>query len=189
MELVVIFGPPAVGKMAVGFELEKITGYKLFHNHMTIELVHTLFDFDDKPFWKLVREFRSRLFEEIKNSTIKGIIFTYVWAFNHESDHEEIKSYCRLMGKEIDDVCFVELAASQKVRLEKNKTELRLQNKKSKKNTEKSEQSLIEMDKKYQLNTSNDFFYKKYIRINNDEITAEEAAKIIAEIFKLRKES
>jgi adenylate kinase family enzyme len=32
MHLVVIFGPPAVGKMTVGHELTKLTGYKLFHN-------------------------------------------------------------------------------------------------------------------------------------------------------------
>ena len=39
MKFVVIFGPPAVGKMSVGYELAKLTGLKLFHNHMTIDLV------------------------------------------------------------------------------------------------------------------------------------------------------
>lgn len=39
MSLVIIFGPQAVGKMTVGHALEDITDLKLFHNHMTIELV------------------------------------------------------------------------------------------------------------------------------------------------------
>ncbi len=39
MNLIMIFGPQAVGKMTVGQELEKITGLKLFHNHMTIDLL------------------------------------------------------------------------------------------------------------------------------------------------------
>lgn len=39
MELVILFGPQAVGKMTVGQELAKQTGFKLFHNHMTIDLV------------------------------------------------------------------------------------------------------------------------------------------------------
>ncbi len=39
MELVLVFGPQAVGKMTVGQELDKITKLKLFHNHMTIDLV------------------------------------------------------------------------------------------------------------------------------------------------------
>ena len=44
MKLVVIFGPHAVGKMTVGQELSKITGLKLFHNHMTIDVVSDVFD-------------------------------------------------------------------------------------------------------------------------------------------------
>ena len=43
MKLVLIFGPQAVGKMTVGQELAKITGLKLFHNHMTIDLVSNFF--------------------------------------------------------------------------------------------------------------------------------------------------
>jgi hypothetical protein len=37
MTLVIIFGPPAVGKMAVGMELEHLTGFRLFH--MTVDPV------------------------------------------------------------------------------------------------------------------------------------------------------
>jgi transcription initiation factor TFIIIB Brf1 subunit/transcription initiation factor TFIIB len=36
---IIIIRPPAVGKMAVGLELAKRTGFKLLHNHMTIDLV------------------------------------------------------------------------------------------------------------------------------------------------------
>jgi len=35
MELVVVFGPPAVGKMTVGREICLLTGFKFFHNHTT----------------------------------------------------------------------------------------------------------------------------------------------------------
>jgi len=41
--LVIIIGPHAVGKMTVGQELAKLTGLKLFHNHMSIELVRKFF--------------------------------------------------------------------------------------------------------------------------------------------------
>ena len=37
--LVIICGPPAVGKMTVGLELSALTGIPLFHNHMSIETV------------------------------------------------------------------------------------------------------------------------------------------------------
>ena len=36
-KFILIIGPQAVGKMTVGQELAKMTGYKLFYNHMTIE--------------------------------------------------------------------------------------------------------------------------------------------------------
>ncbi|MDF2884003.1 MAG: hypothetical protein K0R54_4569 [Clostridiaceae bacterium] len=42
MKLIIIFGPHAVGKMTVGQELSKITNLKLFHNHMTIDIVNDL---------------------------------------------------------------------------------------------------------------------------------------------------
>ena len=32
MHFVCVFGPPAVGKMTVGHELVRLTGFKLFHN-------------------------------------------------------------------------------------------------------------------------------------------------------------
>ncbi len=38
MKFVLLFGPQAVGKMTIGYELEKLTGLKLFHNHMTLEI-------------------------------------------------------------------------------------------------------------------------------------------------------
>ena len=42
-KIVLITGPQAVGKMTVGQELSKITNLKLFHNHMTIDLVSNFF--------------------------------------------------------------------------------------------------------------------------------------------------
>lgn len=44
MKFILIFGPQAVGKMTVGQELAKLTDLKIFHNHMTIDLVSPFFD-------------------------------------------------------------------------------------------------------------------------------------------------
>jgi shikimate kinase len=35
--LIFIVGPPAVGKMTVGAELARRTGFQLFHNHHAID--------------------------------------------------------------------------------------------------------------------------------------------------------
>ncbi len=63
MELVIIFGPHTAGKMTVGQELAKITPLKLFHNHMTIEMLTDLFRNAPKEYKRLVNLFRQEIFE------------------------------------------------------------------------------------------------------------------------------
>ena len=84
MKLVIIFGPQAVGKMTVWHELEKITGLKLFHNHMTIELVSKYFSYGTPTGKRLVKLFREENFEEVVNSDLEGLIFNYLWYFDQE---------------------------------------------------------------------------------------------------------
>ena len=64
MKFVMIIGPQAVGKMTVGQELAKITGLKLFHNHMTIELVRLIFDYDKIAYRKMNKLIRDEVFKE-----------------------------------------------------------------------------------------------------------------------------
>lgn len=63
MKFVLIFGPQAVGKMTVGQELERISELKLFHNHMSIEMVAPFFSYSTPPGKRLVRLFRQVIFE------------------------------------------------------------------------------------------------------------------------------
>ncbi len=65
MRLVLLFGPQAVGKMTVGQELAKMTGLKLFHNHMTIDLVLNFFEYGTPPFKRLVNSFRNEILTEV----------------------------------------------------------------------------------------------------------------------------
>jgi tRNA uridine 5-carbamoylmethylation protein Kti12 len=43
MNLILLTGPPAVGKMTIGQELSRQLEYPLFHNHHSIELTLDLF--------------------------------------------------------------------------------------------------------------------------------------------------
>jgi hypothetical protein len=119
MNFVVIFGPPAVGKMTVGYELAKVTGMKVFHNHMTIDLILEFFPYGSEKFNTLVSEFRQRILEEVAASDLPGLIFTYVWALDEPGDHEQIESYSEIFKKNGADVYFVELEADLEERLER----------------------------------------------------------------------
>ena len=72
--------------MTVGLELERLTGFGLFHNHMTVDPVMRLFPFDSPGFRRLVTEFRQRVFEEYAATESKGLIFTFVWVLDNPQD-------------------------------------------------------------------------------------------------------
>src|SRR5699024_5696241 len=88
-------GPQAVGKMTVGHALAKKTDDKLFHNHMTIDLLAPLFGFSETTM-TLSESFRKQIFEQFIRSNENGLIFTFMWAFNQESDWEFIEEIYKL---------------------------------------------------------------------------------------------
>ena len=53
MKLIALYGPPGVGKLTIARVLAKTTGYKVLHNHLTIELLCALFDWGSKPYNEL----------------------------------------------------------------------------------------------------------------------------------------
>jgi hypothetical protein len=93
VHLVILFGPPAVGKMTVGLELARLTGYKLLHNHMTIEPVLDVFPFGSPPFNRLVGGLRRRILEEACVAQLAGLIFTYAWAVDDADDVAAVGEY------------------------------------------------------------------------------------------------
>ena len=86
MNFIIIFGPQAVGKMTVGHELEKIADLKLFHNHMTIEMVDPFVSFGTDKGRDLVRHLRGEIFKAVAAGDSAGMIFTYLWNFESSFD-------------------------------------------------------------------------------------------------------
>jgi hypothetical protein len=186
MKLVLLFGPQAVGKMTVGQELAKITDLKLFHNHMTIDLVSHFFDYGTKEGKKLVSLFRREIFEEVSKSNLYGMIFTYVWAFDMQEDWDYVNEVSRLFESRGGTVYFVELEADVEERLERNKSSNRLEHKPSKRDIEWSEGDLKKSMETYRLNSlEGEIKYSNYIKINNTNLSAAEVAKIIKGKFLL----
>ena len=89
MNLVVLIGSGAVGKMTVGQELMKITDYRLFHNHHMIEPVIEIFGKFDGA---VVSKLREDIFDAFLKTDYTRLIFTYMWAFDMQSDWDYIKS-------------------------------------------------------------------------------------------------
>lgn len=185
MKFILIFGPQAVGKMTVGQELAKATDIKLFHNHMTIELLEPLFGFSPEM-WELSTLIRTEIFKTVAESELKGLIFTYVWAFDMKEDRDFVEQVSEIFEAKGATVYFVELEAELKERLERNKSPHRLQHKPTKRNIEWSEYELKETMKKHRLNSNpGEIKHENYIKINNTDLDAKEVVEIITEKFKL----
>ena len=184
--LVQIIGPQAVGKMTVGQELSKITGYKLFYNHMTIEMVRLIFDYDKEAYRKMNSIIRYEVFKEFSKSKEKGIIFT--GCFDFGKDFKEEKAETDKWMQLFENNYVIELEASLEERLKRNKTENRLTHKASKRDLGWSENDLIKSMTKHKLNSEageGEKIFENYMRIDNTNLPANDVAKMIKEKFKL----
>ena len=76
MKLVFLHGPPAVGKLTVARELAGLTGYRLFHNHLTVDLASSLFPFGSEPFIRLREQIWLAAFAEAARNKV-SLIFTF----------------------------------------------------------------------------------------------------------------
>jgi hypothetical protein len=130
-ELLMVIGPPAVGKMTVGRAVCARSDFRLFHNHHTIEPLVEIFGHGTPPFQVLNTEFRRRVLEEAAASGTR-LVFTLVW----EVDLPEDAAFVRMLITPYVDrglpVSFAELYADLPTRLERNRGADRLDAKPSK---------------------------------------------------------
>ena len=181
MKLVVIIGNGAVGKMTVGQELANITGLRLFHNHMSIEPILEIFGEYNAD---IVRKFRELVFTEFAKTDKYGLIFTYIWAFDQQSDWDYMEHLREIFDEA--DIYYVELVAPQKIRLQRNVTENRLKNKASKRDIETSNQRLINDDANHRFESyDGEVDFDNYIKIDNSDLPPEKVAAMIKEKFNL----
>ena len=183
MKLVFILGDAAVGKMTVGQELMKITDLRLFHNHMTIEpVIEIMGRFDSQ----LIADMRELIFRHYAASDNYGLIFTYMMAFDMQSEWDYLEHVKGIFAPYGTEFYYVELIAPQSVRLQRNKTENRLQHKPSKRHIEASNQRLLRDDANYRcVSYEGEVPFENYLRIENADLPAATVAQMIKERFDL----
>ena len=183
MKLIVIFGAGAVGKMTVGQELMKKTDLRLYHNHMDIEPVIEIFG---KKVNSAVTRIREVVFDEFVKSDLYGMIFTFMWALDIQADWDYLDRLVDIFRRNGAEIYYVELIALQEIRLQRNVTENRLQNKASKRDIDVSNARLQNEDANYRL-VSNDgeILFENYIRIDNSNLAPDVVAEMIKERFSL----
>lgn len=148
--LLVVFGPPAVGKMTIGRAVTAAGRFRLFHNHMTIEPLLETFGYGTPAFNTLNEEFRRRVLEEAARHAV-DLLFTVAWGLNSAEDCALMSSYVDIFG---GDVAFVELRADLATRLERNGSEDRLLHKASKRDVAWSDGNVREMESRWVMTSA-----------------------------------
>jgi hypothetical protein len=113
MNLVYIYGPPATGKLTVANALVAQTGYKVFHNHLSIDCIRPVFDFGTESFWRLVHQIRLMTIEESARS---GTDLIYTSVYSHPNNQELLERRLDVVERHGGRVCLVQLLCSDAAR-------------------------------------------------------------------------
>ena len=184
MKVVFIFGPQAVGKMTIGEKLAGKIGVPLLFNHMTLDILTPFLGWSKDTF-RISQLIRCEVLEAIaKNPLSNGIIMTFGFYFDDQSDWDIFHRYCEIFEGHGIDVHLVELTANLEERLVRNKTEHRLKKKPSKRDIEFSDAELLTSYNKHRL-TSNpgEIDHPNYLKLDVTNLSVDMAVTEIINRF------
>jgi len=110
MKLIFLHGLPGVGKLTVARELAKLTGFKVFHNHLAVDLVQSVFEFGSPPFVELRETIWLEVFSRAAAANLNGLIFTF--AFDRAVQPSFVGNTREVIEASGGEVLFVELRCS-----------------------------------------------------------------------------
>jgi hypothetical protein len=104
MKLILLYGPPAAGKLTIAKEIAGLTGFKVFHNHLTVNLVAAILPRGTPAYRQLLWDIRYAVFAETARAHIEGLLFTMVY----RRDQEPWIARCvEIVERFGGNVCFV----------------------------------------------------------------------------------
>jgi adenylate kinase len=110
VKLIFLHGLPGVGKLTVARELATLTGFRIFHNHLAVDLVESIFEFGSFPFVELREKVWLEVFSRAATANLDGLIFTF--AFDRTVRRSFIKKTRDVIESSGGEVLFVELRCS-----------------------------------------------------------------------------
>ena len=110
MKLIFLHGLPGVGKLTVARELANLTGFSVFHNHLAVDLVMSIFEFGSRPFVELREKIWLEVFAKAVSTDLEGLIFTF--AFDRTVSSSFVTNTRRIIESAGGEVLFIELTCS-----------------------------------------------------------------------------
>lgn len=175
MKLIFLHGMPGAGKLTVARELAALTGFRIFHNHLAVDLVGSVFEFGSQPFVELREMIWLAVFSRAAEAGLDGLIFTFAFDRTVQSGFiEKVRN-----AVEPGEVLFVELRCSPR-ELERRIAQ-----------PERARfGKLTSVDQFRELNEAGAFvdpgIPADRLRVDTTEVSAAEAARFIADELGLR---
>jgi adenylate kinase len=111
MKLIFLYGLPGVGKLTVGRELAKLTSCRLFHNHLVVDLVASVFEFGSTRFVELREAIWLEVLSKAVQAKLDCLIFTF--AFDRTVRSSFIENVQRVIEEDgRGQILFVQLTCS-----------------------------------------------------------------------------
>lgn len=172
--LVYLYGPPAVGKLTVAERLASITGVRLFHNHLTVNAVASIFEFGSEPYNQVLHRVRLDVFATAAQAGI-DLIFTNNSAWGGHDGRGRFATFAEqaagLVSEAGGQVLSVQLIAPQ-AELERRLAD----------DSRRRHGKLLDVDRHRELLADHDPrpLHTGDLRLDTSELTPDEAARRIA---------
>jgi tRNA uridine 5-carbamoylmethylation protein Kti12 len=183
MKLVIIYGPPATGKLTLAKEIAKKTDFRVFDNHHMMDYLAPLVLKDKAPFgtplfkqfWKLYRDVRIKIIDSaFKFNDISGMIITE--AYNGKKGF--ITNMIKTVKKNNAQVYLI------KLRCDIKELEKRVYGDSRKKHGKiKHKKGLYGWFKKYEKSADLVYPYKNTLILDNTHLSVNQSANKILEFI------
>lgn len=121
--MILIYGPPAAGKLTVANTLSARTGAKVFHNHLTIDCTKPVFEFGTPAFWDINHRLRCEI---IAAATRSGVELIHTFVYEKGPDDEYFRHLIAAAEENSGKVDLVMLVCRDDVRRERITAESRV---------------------------------------------------------------
>jgi gluconate kinase len=172
MQLIFIYGDPGTGKLTVARELQKLTDFKLFHNHLTVDLASSLFPHGSEHYFDYVRSLRLEAFERAAKANL-SLIFTFWYS---SISQPSVEKYRHVIESNGGQVLFVRLHCRPEILEQRVVSE-------SRQNWKISNVA----DLRAALENTGDVIPETHLEIENSDLSPEVVAEMIAAKLELQR--
>lgn len=168
MKLIFLYGPPASGKLTIAEKVSELTGIRLFHNHLSRDLVKDVYGDELDQHYDLVDMIRFDVLEYCsKNDT--DLLFTYV--YEGEEDDANVKKYIDIVESNGGEVIFFEIMADREALIERVGNDSRKRFKK-----------LSDREIMRQITTDMSIYsipFVESVKVNTSKLNADQSAQLV----------